>query len=57
MALKKKREKKETLGLELQLVFAIVKEKLDLNNMPTDKTSNSRRNMCAVTPGASLCPE
>lgn len=51
------KKKKRTLGLEFQLVFSIIREKLDLHNMSMDRTSKSHRNMCAVTKGASLCPE
>lgn len=54
---KKEKRKKKNFRPQFQLVFPIIREKLDLHNMSMDWTSNGQRHMCAVTTGASLCPE
>lgn len=50
-------EKKKNLSPQFLLVFPIIREKLPLHYISTDRTSSSHRNMCAVATGASLCPE
>lgn len=40
-----RKKNKRTLGPELQLVFPIIAENLDLHNMSMDGTSNSHRNV------------